>query len=516
MSAALAVLSGCDAGTPPDSATGEGIVVLSDSPGQDYSIDSPEFARGNNYKPGYLKYDVYHGDHQTGEPGGRDVYTISAQVPMGVDITSAVLYNEPGDLSSGHGLRVNECDVDYFVTCHYDGEHVAKTSLEIEFRIIAPGDHELTAFITLGAHDPNLVNNSRTSILRYVASTKYLQSLLDSTGKNGSVTLPTGTYMGTLHGGDRSLNVYGAEDGGTVLLSDDIDVPLLTNFGNGSTFSNLEFLSSGAPILEHSGNEISIRDSLIAPLPGTWHNLRQLFVSNSYRLFRSRIEGWGRGGGQCHSLFHTGPHTLGSTPSSIYIQNTVFRDNECTHLFQEYPATSSRAFLGTRDENADAGLFILNNTFVNNKGHIRFAAQRSSDVQIKNNIFVAHQNRISLPAAEKQSNEHRFILARNIVWDSSFEMLVDASAAAGRGVLIEAPDLNTDPLFVNSDGGDYSLATGSPAIDAGVPVATWFWTGIKGGENSVQSVLVPEPVSVDGLLDGKAIMDIGAFEYLPW
>ncbi len=127
------------------------------------------------------------------------------------------------------------------------------------------------------------------------------------------------------------LTVQGADDGGTVLLSDNPDIPLLEHMGTGSSFSNLEFRSSGAPVLVRSGYNITIRDSLVAPTQDAWHDLQQLFVSNSYRLLYSRVEGWGGEQGNCRSPLVAESYTPNTRPSGIYIQNTLFRDNSCIH-----------------------------------------------------------------------------------------------------------------------------------------------------------------------------------------
>lgn len=541
---ALALLSACGSSTQPEPASAGDIARYADSMGRDYAIHSPAFVRGNEYESGQVTLDVDHGEIHPYALNTRDMYTISAEVPPGVNITSAALAYEGDDYSGHSDRRIDECVVGHRVTCRYKGEPVENVSLKIDYNVFAPGDHEFTASIVSDDRDPDLANNVRTIIFRYVASTRYLQSLLDSTEANGSVTLPSGTYMGTLHGGDRLLNVHGAEDGGTVLLTDDQEIPLLEHIGDGSTFGNLEFRSSGAPILIRSGYNITIRDSLIAPIEGAWHNMQKLFVNNSYRLLYNRIEGWGGEHGHCRSLLYVGPHysdtgslmggsadsasihqsewifgteayRSNSTPSSIYIQNTIFRGNECTNLLMEYSAKSFRIINETPVEDSNPRLFILNNTFVNNKGRIHFSMNRDTDVQIKNNIFLAHQDPVTLPPANYQRGDYRFILARNLVWDSNFESLVDPDIAAGPGVSIEASDINTDPHFADSDGGNYSLATGSPAIDAGVPVDAYYWTDRKGGVSSVQPVPGQEPTPVDGLLDGYESMDIGAFEYIP-
>ncbi len=551
----LALQSSCGSNTQPelnsasasedDSASAfRDPAYFADSTGWDYAIDSPDFVRGNEYERGYAALDIVHGGNHRSDSGSRDTFTVSSNVPMGVNITGAALTFDDTDKSGLNHRRVVDCEVGTRVVCRYEGVHLESAALELNYKIFAPGDHEFTASIDYNGTDPDPINNVRTMIFRYVASTRYLQTLLDATEPNGLVTLPSGTYMGTLHGGDRLLTVHGADDGGTVLLSDNADVPLLEHIGTGSTFSDLEFRSSGAPVLVRSGYNITIQDSLIAPIQGAWHDLQQLFVSNSYRLLYSRVEGWGGEQGKCRSLLVAGPHyadpgslidntadtasirdsewyvgtkpySSNTRPSGIYIQNTVFRDNTCNNLMLEYEAKTFPFFGTAYVKNAVPSVFILNNTFVNNKGRIHFSGKSANDVQVRNNIFVAHQDPITVPRAINQSGDTRFVLARNLVWDSPFRSLVSAGVAAGPTVKVEAPDLATDPLFADRDGGDFSLATGSPAIDAGATINAYLWTDPKTGAGIMPPMQAREPISLDGLLDGKAIMDIGAFEYIP-
>lgn len=68
-------------------------------------------------------------------------------------------------------------------------------------------------------------------------------------------------------------------------------------------------------------------------------------------------------------------------------------------------------------------------------------------------------------------------------------------------------NVNVAPGFVDAAGGDFSLASSSPLIDAGDPAAL-------GGEESTTD-LAGNPRVVDGNGDGTARRDIGAFEYQP-
>ena len=61
-----------------------------------------------------------------------------------------------------------------------------------------------------------------------------------------------------------------------------------------------------------------------------------------------------------------------------------------------------------------------------------------------------------------------------------------------------------DPCFVDADAGDYHLVYGSPCMDAGLTNVT-----------DVAEDLDGTPVPADGDLDGVALPDMGAYEYVP-
>ncbi len=69
-----------------------------------------------------------------------------------------------------------------------------------------------------------------------------------------------------------------------------------------------------------------------------------------------------------------------------------------------------------------------------------------------------------------------------------------------------AGNIDADPSFVSPQSGDYRLQAGSACIDAGDPDAV-----VEPGESDLTGL----PRSIDGDLDGVAVVDIGAFERAP-
>lgn len=80
-------------------------------------------------------------------------------------------------------------------------------------------------------------------------------------------------------------------------------------------------------------------------------------------------------------------------------------------------------------------------------------------------------------------------------------------AAANATISADGHSSGFDPLFIDPANGDFHLLVGSPAIDAGDPGP------LAAGESTTD--LDANPRVVDGRHTGKAIADMGAFEYQP-
>ena len=135
----------------------------------------------------------------------------------------------------------------------------------------------------------------------------------------------------------------------------------------------------------------------------------------------------------------------------------------------------------------DSHPMILNNTMVGGTYGIDFRAAEEISTSlpvITNNIITEFNTAVrALNGATPES------MAYNLLYANGFNY---------KDVPLPPTDRQTDPEFMNADGDDYRLLTGSPAIDTGgaLPYGEAYASLVK-----------------DGNGDGIAIRDIGAFEF---
>jgi hypothetical protein len=146
------------------------------------------------------------------------------------------------------------------------------------------------------------------------------------------------------------------------------------------------------------------------------------------------------------------------------------------------------------DNLGDAGLHlngtavITNVTIANNapgtdRPGINFNPQTGLDLYVTNSIFFGNAGgSIHIPDTN----------------DAHISYSAVEGGWSGTG------NISADPQFVNGVNGDYRLQFGSPAIDTG--------TNADAPPYDLLGVLRPQ----DGDLDGTAIADMGAYEWLPY
>jgi hypothetical protein len=148
-----------------------------------------------------------------------------------------------------------------------------------------------------------------------------------------------------------------------------------------------------------------------------------------------------------------------------------------------------------------------NNTVVDSGSDAIFmVAQDDSTmtVNLTNNVVVGSQGSDTLGGSDGVG-VHAQVVDRAIIdLVNDHNLLFDNEGGDYAGVAMPgASDVFADPRFIDPAQGDYHLAFGSPAIDAGD-------NDPPGGNNSVDLDLGPRIVDGDG--DGTAIVDLGAYE----
>ena len=136
---------------------------------------------------------------------------------------------------------------------------------------------------------------------------------------------------------------------------------------------------------------------------------------------------------------------------------------------------------------------IENNTVIRSKPSLNGAVNtvftmRAGNFTVRNNIFVvANGIQVFVTAPYDIGNYDSVIREHNLYYCS------DGSTDDPCGKPLGTGEMIADPLFVNSAEGDYRLASGSPAIDSGIPL---------GYSSDLENVALGE----------KQVPDMGAYE----
>ncbi len=181
------------------------------------------------------------------------------------------------------------------------------------------------------------------------------------------------------------------------------------------------------------------------------------------------------------------------------IENCIFSGNEA--------GQNGGAIANSGGANAN----VTNSLFVGNTATLSGGAFFNSDSKpTLLNCTIAHNFAESYGGgvvSEGKGKGTEPIIINSILWNNS-DIQISGKAKVEYSNIEEKTkgrgNIDQDPSFMDTTVGDYRLGTGSPCIDA--------------GNNAVVSTpldLEGNPRIADGNSDGSAIVDMGAYEYLP-
>ena len=166
----------------------------------------------------------------------------------------------------------------------------------------------------------------------------------------------------------------------------------------------------------------------------------------------------------------------GSSPDIV---NNLIVDNPCRAITMTLPSGNSPQ--------------VSNNTIVGNRTGIKVSAQVNSTLHLYQNNILAG-NAVGFEITNGTPANHP-LFKNNLVFNNTSNYVGVADQTGING------NLSADPLFVAPTIGNYHIAAGSPAVDAGATADFLPETDIDGGKRVI-----------DGNGDGVRTVDIGADE----
>jgi K319L-like, PKD domain len=306
-----------------------------------------------------------------------------------------------------------------------------------------------------------------------------IQAAIDAASQGDVIAVAPGTYTGNLRFNGKDVTLQSTDGPSRTIIKGvgDTAVDIGPNGGIIGFTIRDGIASFGGGMMVHGTGSV-IRSNVFTANTQTVGGFGAAIGGNSAspqidgNIFRSNSC-------QNDNQFLTGIISFVNT-SSPTISNNVIANNPCRAINMTIPSGSAP--------------LVINNTIVSNLVGIHVDRRVNTVQQVfRNNVIVA--NNVGLEVVFGTESENP-TWQNNLVFGNgvNYDVIADQTGLSG--------NLSAEPLFVDQAAGVYFPNMGSPLIDTGTGTApaTDFFGRVR-------------PIDGDG--NASAVMDIGAFEFLP-
>ncbi len=433
---------------------------------------------------------------------------VEIAIPSGVTISSA---------KAGLDGRASysNCDIADNIVCSVPTMRLGQTlDLEISFTMVASEAVQFRWTVVAYPYELELGNNiATTTVSKAQSAYSVLKPLVDAAPDGGTVLLPPGNYDGRIDAGGKTLTIAGSGNANPTRLHTFRDTQSsLSDFGDQTVIRNIEFIGPGAPIVFNTGDQLTVTENhfspsaadgeitglLVSPVYANWSETRARDAS--YRFINNEVTGFGTAwGSQCDQL-------LSATEfRASLIEGNTFSDINCENGMIAGGNLFDRSYTDFALTN------FSNNTVSNVAAVFNFNYDASSSFQhtsnIYNNIFHNTDRMLNADAVSMLSSDVNSL--------NTFNNIVYSTQSPNYAQHIMTNDVTTiwaDPLLLNPAAHQYSLQSGSPAIDQSKVFPN---SSLAEFEASLFNYYPDRVVIIDGNGDGNYAADIGATEFSP-